>query len=128
MLEDYHIFSLFNITVLLFWILIIALNFASLLSIFLYHIYVCQYYKLDTLEFHGTILNNFCKPSFRFFFFYIVFIFPLLLELKKYERVLTNPKGAVNRGKSNFHARNLDKNPRDTDAALCMKNFHLIYI
>lgn len=128
MLEDYHIFSLFNITVLLFWILIIALNEFCISFIHFFYIYVCQYYKLDTLEFHGTILNNFCKPSFRFFFFYIVFIFPLLLELKKYERVLTNPKGAVNRGKSNFHARNLDKNPRDTDAALCMKNFHLIYI
>lgn len=76
-------------------------------------------------RFHRTILNNFCEASFRFFlylffffFFFIVFIFPLLHELKKYERVLTNPKGAVNRGKSNFHARNLDKNPRDTDGAL----------
>lgn len=125
-----HHIHLANITVLLFWILIIALNEANfrrslhLFYPFLYRIYVCQYYNLIFSIFHRTILNNFCKasfpffPVFSFFFFFIVFIFPLLHELKKYERVLTNPKGAVNRGKSNFHARNLDKNPRDTDGAL----------
>lgn len=91
---------------------------------FLYRIYICQHYNL-IFSISQNDIKQFLRSKFSFFpvsfffsFLFIVFIFPLLHELKKYERVLTNPKGAVNRGKSNFHARNLDKNPRDTDGAL----------